>query len=101
MVARVDNSTWAITERGFNNSTVGKLLVLIDGRSVYSPLFSGVLWDVQNTRLGDVDRIEVIRGPAGALWGANAVNGVINIITRSAQRTQGALVSSVAGGSKL
>ena len=76
-VARIDNSTWAISARGFNSNTANKLLVLIDGRSVYTPLFSGVFWDVQDTMLEDIDRIEVVRGPAGALWGANAVNGVI------------------------
>src|SRR6185436_7177295 len=91
-VARIDNSTWAISARGFNSSTANKLLVLMDGRSVYTPLYSGVFWDVQDTFMPDIDRIEVIRGPAGALWGANAVNGVINIITRDAKDTQGLFV---------
>ena len=96
-VAQIDNSTWAISARGFNSSTANKLLVLIDGRSVYTPLFSGVFWDVQDTLLQDIDRIEVIRGPAGAVWGANAVNGVINIITKDAADTQGLLLSAGAG----
>jgi iron complex outermembrane receptor protein len=96
-VARIDNSTWAISARGFNSSTANKLLVLMDGRSVYSPLYSGVFWDVQDTLMQDIDRIEVIRGPAGALWGANAVNGVINIITKDAKDTQGLLVTGGGG----
>jgi iron complex outermembrane receptor protein len=91
-VAQADSSTWAISARGFNSTSANKLLVLMDGRSVYAPVFSGVFWDVQDTTLEDIDRIEVIRGPAGALWGANAVNGVINIITKSAQDTQGLLL---------
>ena len=98
-VARVDARQWAITARGFNGTTANKLLVLIDGRSVYTPLYSGVFWDVQDTLLEDIDRIEVISGPGGALWGANAVNGVINIITRSAGMTQGFLLSAGAGSS--
>jgi len=96
-VAQVDSRQWAITARGFNGTTANKLLVLIDGRTVYTPLFSGVFWDVQDTMLEDIDRIEVISGPGGTLWGANAVNGVINIITRSATETQGLLVSGGAG----
>lgn len=95
-VARVDSHTWAISSRGFNDPFANKLLVLMDGRSVYTPLFSGVYWDVQDTMLEDIDRIEVIRGPGATLWGANAVNGVINIITKSARDTQGGLV--VGGG---
>ena len=96
-VARVDANKWAITARGFNSFFANKLLVLMDGRSVYTPLFSGVFWDVQDTVLEDIDRIEVIRGPAGSLWGANAVNGVINIITKSAKDTQGGLLSGGGG----
>ena len=88
----IDASKWAIAVRGFNNRFVNKLLVLIDGRTVYSPLFSGVWWEVQDLLLENVDRIEVVRGPGGTLWGANAVNGVINIITRPAEETQGSTV---------
>ncbi|MDE2322190.1 MAG: Plug domain-containing protein, partial [candidate division NC10 bacterium] len=74
-VAQINAHRWAISTRGFNNAFANKLLVLIDGRSVYTPLFAGVFWDVQDTLLEDIDRIEVIRGPGGTLWGANAVNG--------------------------
>lgn len=93
-VAQLNASTWAITARGFNDRFADKLLVLIDGRSVYSPSTSGVFWDVQNYPLEDIDRIEVIRGPGGTLWGANAVNGVINIITKSAKDTLGGYASA-------
>lgn len=96
-VARIDANKWAISTRGFNGRYTNKLLVLIDGRSIYSPLFSGVLWDVQDTVLEDIDRIEVIRGPGATLWGANAVNGVINIITLSAQETSGGMLSLLGG----
>ena len=96
-VAQVDSRQWAISARGFNATTANKLLVLIDGRTVYTPLFSGVFWDVQNVMLEDIDRIEVISGPGATLWGANAVNGVINVITKSARDTQGALVSAGSG----
>ncbi len=96
-VARVDSRTWAISARGFNISTANKMLVMIDGRTVYTPVFSGVFWDVQDLPLDDVDRIEIIRGPGAALWGANAVNGVINILTRSARETRGGLVTAGAG----
>jgi iron complex outermembrane receptor protein len=96
-VARVDASQYAITARGFNSTTANKLLVLIDGRTVYTPLFSGVFWDVQDTLIEDIERIEVISGPGGTLWGSNAVNGVINIITRNSQDTVGALASAVGG----
>jgi len=96
-VAQIDAHTWAISSRGFNDEFANKLLVLIDGRSVYTPLFSGVFWDVQDPMLEDVDRIEVIRGPGATMWGANAVNGVINIITKSAKDTQGWLVSGGGG----
>jgi iron complex outermembrane receptor protein len=96
-VARSSASGYEISARGFNSSSGNKLLVLIDGRSVYTPLFSGVFWDVQHVMLEDIDRIEVISGPGGTLWGTNAVNGVINIITRSAADTQGGLASLGAG----
>jgi iron complex outermembrane receptor protein len=89
MVARSDGHTWAISTRGFLLPSANKLLVLIDGRTVYSPLFAGAFWDVQDTALADIERIEVIRGPGATLWGANAVNGVINVITRSAASTIG------------
>lgn len=96
-VAQTHASGYNISARGFNSSSANKLLVLIDGRSVYTPLFSGVFWDVQDVMLEDIDRIEVISGPGGTLWGTNAVNGVINIITRAAKDTQGGLVSAGAG----
>lgn len=95
-VSRVNASSYAISARGFNNSIGNKLLVLIDGRTVYTPLFSGVFWDTPDIFLPDVERIEVISGPGGTLWGTNAVNGVINVITRRAADTQGGL--AVAGG---
>ncbi|MBL9168767.1 MAG: TonB-dependent receptor [Verrucomicrobiales bacterium] len=93
-VARIDQHQWAISSRGFNDQYANKLLVMIDGRTVYSPTFAGVYWDAQNPILEDLERIEVIRGPGATLWGANAVNGVINIITRSAKETQGTLLST-------
>ncbi|HXH38577.1 MAG TPA: TonB-dependent receptor [Thermoanaerobaculia bacterium] len=96
-VARLNGNSWAVSARGSNGQFANKLLVMIDGRSVYTPLFSGVFWDVQDTLLEDIDRIEVIRGPGGTLWGANAVNGIINIITKHAIETQGALLSSGGG----
>src|SRR5687768_14294798 len=96
-VARFNNGTWAISSRGFNSNTANKLLVMVDGRTVYSPLFTGVFWNVLDYVLEDIDRIEVIRGPGAALWGANAVNGVINIITRHSRDTQGTLVSASSG----
>ena len=89
-VARADANQYAISARGFNNVLANKMLVLIDGRTVYSPLFSGVFWEAQDLMLEDVERIEVISGPAATLWGSNAVNGVINVITRPASATQGA-----------
>jgi iron complex outermembrane receptor protein len=95
-VARIDGNKWAISVRGFNGRFANKLLVMMDGRSVYTPLFSGVLWDAQDTVLEDIERIEVVRGPGASLWGANAVNGVINIVTKRARDTQGGLF--VAGG---
>src|SRR3989442_6203031 len=96
-VAQVDSSQWAISARGFKSTTANKLLVLIDGRTVYTPLYAGVFWDVQDTLLEDVERIEVISGPGATLWGANAVNGVINIVTREARREPEALASVQAG----
>jgi iron complex outermembrane receptor protein len=96
-VASLANNRWAVSVRGFNNRFGNKLLVLMDGRSIYSPLFSGVLWEYEDTLLEDIDRIEVIRGPGAAMWGANAVNGVINIITRRARDTQGNLLVAGAG----
>ena len=96
-VARIDENKWAIGSRGFNGRFANKLLVLIDGRTVYTPLFSGVYWNVQDVLIEDVERIEVIRGPGATLWGANAVNGVINIITKSAQSTQSLLMTAEAG----
>jgi iron complex outermembrane recepter protein len=92
MVGQIDANSWAISSRGFNSEFATKMLVMMDGRSVYSPLFSGTFWDVQNVMLEDLEKIEVVRGPGSTLWGANAVNGVINIVTRSARDTQGALV---------
>jgi iron complex outermembrane receptor protein len=99
-VAQKNSHDWAISARGFNTALANKLLVMIDGRTVYTPLYSGVFWDVQDVMLEDIDRIEVISGPGGALWGANAVNGVINIITKSASDTQGGYTEG-GGGSEL
>jgi len=96
-VARITTNTWAISIRGFNSVNSNKLLVLVDGRSIYNEITSGVLWNDQDVMLEDVERIEVIRGPGGTLWGANAVNGVISIITKSAKDTQGALVTAGGG----
>jgi iron complex outermembrane recepter protein len=95
-VGQITSSSYRISARGFNSQFANKLLVMIDGRSVYTPLFSGVYWDAQDVMLEDVERIEVIRGPGGSLWGANAVNGIINIITKSAADTTGNLL--VQGG---
>jgi iron complex outermembrane recepter protein len=96
-VARQDSHTWAISSRGFNDEFASKLLVLVDGRTVYTPLVASVNWDVQDYPLEDIDRIEVIRGPGATVWGANAVNGVINIRTKSAKETQGLLITAGAG----
>jgi len=98
-VARVDANKWAISIRGFNNQFANKLLVQIDGRTVYTPTFGGVFWDVQDVLLEDVDRIEVIRGPGATVWGANAVNGVINILTKSSRETQG-MFGEAGGGTE-
>jgi iron complex outermembrane recepter protein len=96
-VAQINANVWAVGVRGFSGQLDNKLQVLIDGRSVYTPLFAGVFWDVQDTMLEDVERIEVIRGPGGTLWGANAVNGVVNVITKSAKQTQGVYLESGGG----
>ena len=96
-VAKLDGNKWAITARGLNDRYANKLLVLIDGRTVYSPVFAGTYWELQDYVLEDIDRIEVIRGPGGSLWGANAVNGIINVVTKKAKDTQGLLASTVAG----
>jgi iron complex outermembrane receptor protein len=96
-VAQITASTWSITARGFSGKFAKKLLVLMDGRTIYSPVFSGVYWDAQDTLLEDIERIEVIRGPATAVWGGNAMNGVINIITKSARDTQGGLLTASVG----
>src|SRR3989442_7827077 len=96
-VARVDSNTWSLGVRGFGSALSRSVLVLIDGRTVYTPLFAGVYWQVQDTLLEDIERIEVIRGPGGTIWGANAVNAVINIITKNAKDTHGALVSTGGG----
>jgi iron complex outermembrane receptor protein len=97
-VAQIDANAWAITIRGFNSRYSTKLLVLVDGRSVYTPSFSGVLWDHLDMPLEDIERIEVIRGPGATVWGANAVNGVINIMTKSSKATKGGLAEVTAGG---
>ncbi|MBP6426031.1 MAG: TonB-dependent receptor, partial [Bacteroidia bacterium] len=102
-VAQGGSHDWGISSRGFNGAPIAsstladKLLVMIDGRTVYTPLFGGVYWDVQNVLLEDLDRIEVISGPGGTLWGANAVNGVVNVISKDAKETQG-IFASVASG---
>lgn len=99
-VAQIDSRQWAITARGFNNVFADKMLVLIDGRTVYTSLYAGVYWDVQDTLLEDIDRIEVISGPGATQWGDNAVNGVINLTTRSAKDTPGGLIEG-GGGTQL
>lgn len=96
-VARIDSDHWSVGIRGFGSEFSKAVLLLIDGRSVYSPLFSGVYWNVQNVMIEDVEGIEVIRGPGGTIWGANAVNGVINIITKDAKDTHGTVLSSGTG----
>jgi iron complex outermembrane recepter protein len=102
-ISQANSHDWAITARGFNGLPsaggvlANKLLVMIDGRSIYNPLFGGVYWDIQNVLLEDIDHIEVVSGPGGTLWGANAVNGVINIVTKSAKETQGLYISAAAG----
>ncbi|MDP2903088.1 MAG: TonB-dependent receptor plug domain-containing protein [Methylovulum sp.] len=96
-VARINANQWAVTVRGFNERTSNKLLVLMDGRTLYSPVFSGTLWEIQDMPMGNIERIEVIRGPGATLWGANAVNGIINIISKNAKKTQGAELSFTGG----
>lgn len=97
-VARINSNQWAIGSRGFASRLSRSMLAMMDGRTLYTPLFAGVYWEVQDTLLEDIDRIEVIRGPGGTLWGANAVNGIINIITKSAKDTQGAYLTGGGGG---
>lgn len=99
LVAQTSAGQWAISARVFNDLISNKLLVLVDGRTIYSPMFAGVFWDASDVVLEDVDRIEVISGPGGTLWGANAVNGVINVVTRPAAQTQGGLASATRSGS--
>jgi iron complex outermembrane receptor protein len=96
-VLRIDNSQWAVSIRGFSAVFADKLLVLIDGRTIYTPLFGGVFWNEQDTMIEDIERIEVIRGPGAALWGANATNGVINIVTKRAENTKGMLAAGNLG----
>lgn len=96
-VARADSHTWSVGIRGFGSNLTRNVLVLIDGRTVYTTLLAGTYWEVQNVNLPDVERIEVIRGPGGTIWGPNAVNGVINIITKSAKETHGAMVRADSG----
>src|SRR6202050_2039566 len=98
-VAQINANTWAISARGLNGEFSNELLVLVDGRTVYTPTFGGVYWDVLDIPLDDIERIEVIRGPGGTIWGANAVNGVVNIITKKAADTHGGLI--VGGGGTL
>ena len=96
-VSQINANSWAVSARGFNEQFTNKLLVLIDGRAVYTPLLGGVNWDTQDVPLEDIDRIEVIRGPGATIWGANAVNGVINIVTKRAEETKGGLVTAGGG----
>lgn len=96
-VAQMTNNLWSVSSRGFGGIYSNKLLVMVDGRSVYNPVYGGVYWDQQNIMLEDIDRIEVVRGPGATMWGSNAVNGIINIISKSAADTQGGLVSGGGG----
>jgi iron complex outermembrane receptor protein len=96
-VARINTSQWAVGIRGFTDRLARAQLALLDGRSLYNPLFAGTYWEAQDAMLEDVDRVEIVRGPGGTLWGANAVNGIVNIITRSAADTQGGFITAGAG----
>lgn len=96
-VARIDGNKWSVTSRGDSGRFADDLLVMIDGRSVFSPLFSGTFWETLDLPLEDIDRIEIIRGPSGTIWGANAANGAIHIVTKRAKDTQGILVSTGGG----
>lgn len=100
-VARIDGNKWAVASRGFNGRFAKNLLVQVDGRAVYNPQIAGVFWDGVDVPLEDVERIEVIRGPGASVWGANAVNGIINIVTKKAQDTQGGMVSGGGGNEEL
>src|SRR5262245_38702156 len=99
-VARINASTWAVSARGFNSVLSVKMLVLVDGRTAYSPIFAGVFWELQNFVLDNIERIEVIRGPGATLWATNAMNGVVNIITKTAYRTEGVSVVATGGGAQ-
>jgi iron complex outermembrane receptor protein len=98
-VSQMNANSWAVSARGFHRQFTDKLLVLVDGRAINTPLLGGVNWDTQDVPLGDIDRIEAIRGPGATIWGANAVNGVINIVTKTATDTQGAAVTAGGGTS--
>src|SRR4030095_17013615 len=100
-VSQISGPQYAISARGFEISTANKMLVLMDGRTLYSPVFAGVFWETQDMSLLDIDRIEVIRGPGGSIWGANAINGVINVISKRATETKGTLVNVAVGSSVL
>ena len=97
-VARINASTWAISARGFSSQLSDKMLVLMDGRTVYSPVFAGVFWELQDLVLDDIERIEVVRGPGATLWGTNAVNGIVNIITKSSHQTSSTTIVATGGG---
>jgi len=100
-VGQMQAGAWGVSARGFNSQNSDKMLVLVDGRSIYSPIDKGVFWDEQDIPLEDIERIEVIRGPGATMWGANAVNGVVNIITKKAKDTQGSLAAASAGAGQL